>query len=101
MPDKNLMCSLCDKLSPAAEIIGAVNTVVNDNGVLIGYTTDGVGYMHAVKDAGHNIIGKKMTLLGAGGAATAILVQAALDGVSEISVFNVRDDFRTCRKNSR
>ena len=57
--------------------------------------------MHAVKDAGHNIIGKKMTLLGAGGAATAILVQAALDGVSEISVFNVRDDFRTCRKNSR
>ena len=93
MPDKNLMCSLCDKLSPAAEIIGAVNTVVNDNGVLIGYTTDGVGYMHAVKDAGHNIIGKKMTLLGAGGAATAILVQAALDGVSEISVFNVRDDF--------
>ena len=93
MPDKNLMCSLCDKLSPAAEIIGAVNTVVNDNGVLIGYTTDGVGYMHAVKDVGHNIIGKKMTLLGAGGAATAILVQAALDGVSEISVFNVRDDF--------
>ena len=93
MPDKNLMCSLCDKLSPAAEIIGAVNTVVNDNGVLIGYTTDGVGYMHAVKDAGHNIIGKKMTLLGAGGAATAILVQAALDGVAEINVFNVRDNF--------
>lgn len=93
MPDKNLMYSLCDKLSPAAEIIGAVNTVVNDNGVLTGYTTDGVGYMHAVEDAGHNIIGKKMTLLGAGGAATAILVQAALDGVSEISVFNVRDDF--------
>ena len=93
MPDKNLMCSLCDKLSPAAEIIGAVNTIVNDNGVLTGYTTDGLGYMHAVEDAGHNIIGKKMTLLGAGGAATAILVQAALDGVSEISVFNVRDDF--------
>ena len=93
MPDKNLMCSLCDKLSPAAEIIGAVNTIVNDNGVLTGYTTDGPGYMHAVEDAGHNIIGKKMTLLGAGGAATAILVQAALDGVSEISVFNVRDDF--------
>lgn len=93
MPDKNLMCSLCDKLSPAAEIIGAVNTVVNDNGVLTGYTTDGTGYMRAVEDAGYNIIGKKMTLLGAGGAATAILVQAALDGVSEISVFNVRDDF--------
>lgn len=93
MPDKNLMCSLCDKLSPAAEIIGAVNTVVNDNGVLTGHTTDGIGYMMAVKDAGHDIIGKKMTLLGAGGAASSVLAQAALDGVREISVFNVRDAF--------
>lgn len=93
MPDKNLMCSLCDKLSPASEIIGAVNTVVNDNGILTGYTTDGVGYIRAAEDAGHNIIGEKMTLLGAGGAASAILAQAALDGVSEISVFNVRDNF--------
>ena len=42
---------------------------------------------------GVDIIGKKMTLLGAGGAATAILVQAALDGVAEINVFNVRDNF--------
>lgn len=93
MPDKNLMSELCDKLSPAAEIIGAVNTVVNDNGVFTGYTTDGVGYMRAVQDAGHDIIGKKMTLLGAGGAATAVLVQAALDGLSEISVFSIRDAF--------
>ncbi len=93
MPDKNLMATLCDKLSPAAEISGAVNTVVNDNGILTGYTTDGIGYMRAASDAGHNIIGKKMTLLGAGGAATAILVQAALDGVSEISVFSIRDTF--------
>lgn len=88
MPNKNIMATLCDKLSPAAEIIGAVNTVVNDNGFLTGYTTDGTGYMRAVKEAGHNIIGKKMTLLGAGGASTSVLVQAALDGVSEISVFS-------------
>ena len=93
MPDKNRMSELCDKLSPAAEIIGAVNTVVNDNGIFTGYTTDGIGYMRAVADAGHDIIGKKMTLLGAGGAATAVLVQAALDGVSEISVFSIRDSF--------
>lgn len=90
MPNKNEMCKLCDKLSPAAKISGAVNTVVNDNGILTGYTTDGIGYMQSLKKAGHNIIGKKMTLLGAGGAATAILVQAALDGVKEISVFNNR-----------
>ncbi len=88
MPNKNIMATLCDKLSPAAEIIGAVNTVVNNNGILTGYTTDGTGYMRAVSDAGHNIIGKKMTLLGAGGASTSIFVQAALDGLSEISVFS-------------
>lgn len=93
MPNKNLMTTLCDRLSAAAEISGAVNTVVNDNGILTGYTTDGIGYMRAVRDAGHNIIGKKMTLLGAGGAATAVLTQAALDGVSEISVFSIRDSF--------
>ena len=90
MPGKNIMPTLCDKLTPAAEITGAVNTVVNDNGILTGHTTDGIGYMRAVEDAGHDIIGKKMTLLGAGGAATSIFVQAALDGVSEISIFNNR-----------
>ena len=93
MPGKNIMCKLADKVSPASEISGACNTIVNDNGVLTAYTTDGVGFMRAVAENGVDIIGKKMTLLGAGGAATAILVQAALDGVSEISVFNVRDDF--------
>ena len=93
MPGKNVMATLCDNLSPAAVIIGAVNTVVNENGILIGHNTDGIGYMRAVSDAGHNIIGKKMTLLGAGGAATAVLVQAALDGVSEISIFSIHDAF--------
>ena len=49
--------------------------------------------MRAVKDAGHDIIGKNMTLLGAGGAATAICVQAALDGIANINVFSIRDQF--------
>ena len=89
MPHKNEMCALCDFLSPAAEIIGAVNTVVNENGQLIGHNTDGIGYMRALKDAGFNITGKKMTILGAGGAATSIFVQAALDDVSEISLTSI------------
>ena len=93
MPGKNIMCKLADKLSPASEISGACNTIVNEDGVLTAYTTDGVGFMCAVKDNGVDIIGKKMTLLGAGGAATAILVQAALDGVAEIQVFNIKDAF--------
>ena len=61
MPDKNRMCEIADRLSPAAQIIGAVNTVVNDQGVLTGYNTDGIGYMKSVKAAGFHIIGKKMT----------------------------------------
>ena len=93
MPDKNLMAEYCDQLSPAAEIIGAVNTVVNDNGILTGYTTDGIGYMQAARDAGFDLTGKTMTLLGGGGAATAICVQAALDGLKEIRVFNLKDAF--------
>lgn len=93
MPVKNRMYELADETSPAANIIGAVNTVLNDNGKLIGYNTDGMGYMRAVKDAGHNIIGKQMTLLGAGGAASAVCAQAALDGVSSINVFSIKDQF--------
>ena len=57
MPDKNLMCTLCDRLSPAAEISGAVNTVVNEDGILTGHTTDGIGYMQAARDAGHDHFG--------------------------------------------
>ena len=86
MPGKNIMCKLADKVSPASEISGACNTIVNDNGVLTAYTTDGVGFMRAVKEDGVDIIGKKMTLLGTGGAAASIITQAALDGVPKIDV---------------
>lgn len=88
MPNKTLVCKYLDKLSPAAEMTGSVNTIVNDGGVLKGYMTDGVGYMRSLKEEGVDIIGKKIVVAGAGGAATAICVQAALDGVKEISIFN-------------
>lgn len=87
MPDKNMMAELADELSPAAAIIGAVNTVVNDNGKLIGHNTDGVGFMRSVRDAGLDVAGKTMTIMGAGGASTAICAQAALDGVKELNIF--------------
>lgn len=93
MPVKNRMAELADELSPAAKMIGAVNTVQNENGKLIGHNTDGIGYMQSVKDAGFDITGKTMTLLGAGGAASSIFVQAALDGVSNIHVFSIKDKF--------
>ena len=72
MPNKNKIVELLDELSPAARLIGAVNTVVNDNGRLTGYNTDGVGYMQAVRDAGYDVIGKTITIMGAGGAATTL-----------------------------
>ena len=87
MPNKNKIVELLDELSPAARLIGAVNTVVNENGRLIGYNTDGVGYMQAARDAGYDLTGKTVTLMGAGGAATAIIAQAALDGVRKIHIF--------------
>ena len=87
MPNKNKMIEFVDHLSPAGELIGAINTVVNDDGILTGHNTDGVGFMRSLEDAGHNVIGKTMTVLGAGGAATAICAQAALDGVKCIHIF--------------
>ena len=93
MPNKTVVHKYLDKLSDAAQMCGAVNTIVNDDCVLTGHITDGIGYMSGLKDAGIDIIGKKMTIVGAGGAATAIQVQAALDGVKEISIFNRKDEF--------
>ncbi|WP_291292868.1 shikimate dehydrogenase [Enterococcus sp.] len=93
MPHKMAVVPLVDELSPAAELIGAVNTIVNQDGHLIGYNTDGIGFMRALADIDVSIIGGKMTVIGAGGAATAIISQAALDGVKTIHVFNRKDAF--------
>ena len=93
MPHKTAACKLCDELSPAAKVIGSINTVVNNDGILTGHSTDGIGFMRAIAETGFDVKDKKMTVLGAGGAATAIFVQAALDGVQEISIFSRRSPF--------
>ena len=93
MPNKTVVGQYLDELSPAAKLCGAVNTIVNENGKLTGHITDGIGYMASLKDNGIDVIGKKMTIAGAGGAATAIEIQAALDGVKEMSIFNIKDKF--------
>ena len=85
MPYKEQVISYLDQLSEEACLIGAVNTVVNREGTLIGYNTDGKGFFKSLPS--FKISGKRMVLLGAGGAAKAILAQAILDGVSQISVF--------------
>ena len=85
MPYKEEVIPYLDELSDEVRLIGAVNTVVNQNGNLIGYNTDGKGFFKSLPS--FTILGKKMTLLGAGGAAKAVLAQAILDGVSQVSVF--------------
>ena len=93
MPDKVEAAKYMDELSPAAQIIGAVNTIVNEDGKLIGYMTDGEGFVNNLKDHGVSIVNKKIVIVGGGGAATAIQVQCALDGAKEITIFNKKDSF--------
>jgi shikimate dehydrogenase len=93
MPDKVEAARHVDELSPAAQIIGAVNTIVNENGKLVGHITDGEGFVNNLKDHGIDIRGKKIAIAGGGGAATAIQVQCALDGAGEIVIFNKKDGF--------
>lgn len=93
MPNKILAIDFMDELSEAARLIGAVNTITNVQGKLTGHNTDGIGFMRSLEDMEVSIVGKKITIIGAGGAATAIIVQAALDGVKEITVYNRKDEF--------
>jgi len=93
MPDKIVAARCMDELSPAARIIGAVNTIVNEDGRLVGHMTDGIGFVDNLRDHGVEVKGKKVTIAGGGGAATAIQVQLALDGAREISIFNIKDSF--------
>ncbi len=104
MPDKTAVTQYLDEISPAARLIGACNTVTADaEGRLTGHNTDGIGFVRNLKENGIEMKGQRMTLLGAGGAATAIAVQSALDGAAEIHIFNREDEFYanaelTCRK---
>lgn len=93
MPCKNAVIPYLDELTPAAKAIQAVNTIVNENGHLVGHNTDGCGYTQNLRRNGVEVAGKKIVLLGGGGAASAIAIQAALEGAGEIAVFNLKDAF--------
>ena len=94
MPCKTAVSRYLDDLSPAARLIGACNTVtISEDGKLTGHNTDGVGFVRNLQEHGVEVKGRKIVLLGAGGAATAIAVQTALDGAAEIAMFNRKDEF--------
>lgn len=88
MPHKIKVLPYLDELSPAAEIIGAVNTVIQKEGKLFGENTDGKGFVTALKSSGETLDKKNVTILGAGGAARAIAVECALNGAAHINIIN-------------
>ena len=89
MPYKLQVIPYLDELTQAAEIIGAVNTViVREDGTLLGENTDGKGFVEALARAGFSTEGKKISILGAGGAARAIAVECALAGAAKLTIIN-------------
>lgn len=93
MPCKNIAAELMDELSPASKIVGACNVFVNRDGKLYGDVTDGAGFTKNLALNGVETKGKKIVVLGAGGAATAIQAQVALEGCAELHMFNRDDEF--------
>ncbi|MGB9959256.1 MAG: shikimate dehydrogenase [Candidatus Bathyarchaeales archaeon] len=87
MPHKNAITKYLDELDSTAKFIGSVNTVLNENGKLLGFNTDGVGALKALKENHVRLNGEKLLLLGAGGAAQAIAFQLASE-VKELAILN-------------
>ena len=87
MPNKNSVVAFLDEVDRTAKLLGAVNTVKNDNGKLCGFNTDGVGALAALKANGVDPKGKKVALLGAGGAARAAAFALAKEA-GELSILN-------------
>lgn len=89
VPHKEAVCAYLDEIDPAARLIGAVNTIVNRNGRLCGYNTDGLGFLSSLQqDLGLRPEGLKVLLLGAGGACRAALVALAQGGAASITIAN-------------
>ena len=89
IPHKVAVIQYLDRLSPEAELMGAVNTVVREGDQLIGHNTDGKGFLRSVReDAGVDPKGKRIVFLGSGGAARAMTVELALAGAAHITIVN-------------
>lgn len=88
IPHKVDVIPFLDELSPAAEITGAVNSILNDEGKLIGENTDGKGFVTSLMEEDVFLTNKTVTILGAGGAARAVAVECALSGAERIHIIN-------------
>lgn len=88
IPHKVACIPFLDEIDKSAKLIGAVNTVKNDNGKLIGYNTDGQGFTRALVEESVQIKGAHFAFLGAGGAARAMAIETALAGAAKIFIIN-------------
>jgi shikimate dehydrogenase len=88
IPHKQAVMAWIDELSPEAHLIGAINTIHLRDGRLHGYNTDGIGFLRALEEAGSDVAGCTVMLLGAGGAARAIAVQLCLSGIRRLYLAN-------------
>lgn len=88
VPHKVDIMGLLDQIDPLAKAIGAVNTVVNVDGKLIGYNTDGNGYVRGLTERLDNLQEKSVLIIGAGGAARAIFYSLAHAGVKKLDIVN-------------
>ena len=88
VPHKIEALRYVDEQAPEVKLIGATNTVVNEGGRLIAYNTDGKGFVTGIERNGVALEGKRVTVLGAGGASRAICVECALAGAREIILIN-------------
>lgn len=88
IPHKVDSLKYLDKIDKTAKLIGAINTIKNDNGILIGYNTDGVGFLKSILDKGYDIKGKKVMIIGAGGASRSISIELAYNNVKSIEIRN-------------
>ena len=91
-PHKLNVIQYLDELSESARLIGAVNTIVNTNGKLFGENTDGKGFMESLQENSVDPKGKKIVILGAGGAARAISVELSLAGAGSLTIVNRPED---------
>ena len=87
MPHKKAILPLLDELDESARISGAVNTVVSEN-ALRGFNTDGSGFVEASQEAGVEFPGRRVLIVGAGGAAAAVAAAVLAKGVSRLEIVN-------------
>lgn len=89
IPYKEVICSMVDVLDSNAKTVGAVNTIVKEGNKLIGYNTDGYGFVRSLEErAGFNLTGKSVLMLGAGGAARSAAFAMANKNVGSLLIAN-------------